>query len=185
VTRLDRSLRKHDVDAGVRAAIMAGAEEAAHGAKPEAKAAWFRGAMERMDALLDMPTRRSVREACACCLGNKRLECSKAIARDHDTLEARIAAANETPFVFGHSVTREPDGRILVRFEPDDRREARCVCLRKAGEPISETYCYCCGGHIKHHLQIALGRRLTCELRSSALSSGGTRPCSFWFTLVA
>lgn len=47
----------------------------------------------------------------------------------------------------------------------------------------SITYCYCCGGHIKHHLQIALGRSLVLKVRSSALSSGHKRPCSFLFTI--
>lgn len=68
--------------------------------------------------------------------------------------KAIIAAANNTPFVFGHSVSLEADGRVLVSFAPDNLEQYRCVCLPKASEPISITYCYCCGGHVKHHLQI-------------------------------
>ncbi len=41
-----------------------------------------------------------------------------------------------------------------------------------------------CGGHVKHHLQIALGRDVESAVRSSALSSGGKRPCAFSFRFV-
>ena len=46
-----------------------------------------------MDKLLKPRTRHEVREGCACCLGGKRLKLSKAIARDHETLEERLRAA--------------------------------------------------------------------------------------------
>lgn len=162
--------------------IMAGGESIRKTATPEKKAEWMKGAMDRMDALLDHETRRAVRESCACCLGGKRIEISKGIARIHAAFEDRLAAANEAHFVFGHGVTLEDDGRILVRFEPEGKESYRCVCLPKAKEPVSETYCYCCGGHIKHHLQIALGKKLSCAVKSSALESGGKRPCAFLFS---
>ena len=73
---------------------------------PERKADWMRNAMVRMDEALGSDTRHSIREACACCLGGKRQKLSRSIARDHVTIEARVAAANETKFVFGHSVAR-------------------------------------------------------------------------------
>jgi hypothetical protein len=162
--------------------IMAGGEGIRRGTRPEEKAEWLRGAMVRMDESLDEPTRRAVREACACCLGGKRLEISKEIARAHDSLEERIRAANEAKFVFGDAVSLE-DGRVLVRFAPEGQDTYGCPCLPKAREPLPITYCFCCGGHVKHHLQIALGRKLACEVVSSALSSGWTRPCTFLFTL--
>lgn len=163
--------------------IMAGGESIVKSTPPAQKADWMRAAMRRMDVLLDRDTRHAVREACACCLGGKRLEESKAIARRFATLEERIAAANATPFVFGHSVCRQEDGSILVSFQPAGLPEYRCVCLPHAKEPISITYCYCCGGHARHHLQLALGCELQLKVRSSALSSGGKRECSFVFTL--
>ncbi len=39
------------------------------------------------------------------------------------------------------------------------------------------------GGHVKHHLQIALGRKLVGTVRSSALSSAGKKPCAFVFAV--
>lgn len=182
------TLAQRLADAGIApdiaAQILAGGEQIRAGAPAQRKAAWMRGAMERMDALLDAGARQAVRESCACCLGGKRQKMSAAIAKKHPTLEGRIAAANDTPFVFGHSVSLEEDGRILVRFAPDGLGRYRCVCLRQSEEPISATYCYCCGGHVKHHLQNALGRKLACTVRSSALVSGGTQPCAFLFDIV-
>jgi len=182
-----RALAARLAEAGVPAetsnAILAGGEGIPSSGAPERRADWMRQAMDKMDALLDTDTRNAIREGCACCLGGKRLEISRRIAAQNATLEDRIKAANESHFVFGHGVTRDPDGRITVWFEPEGREHYRCVCLPKASEPISITYCYCCGGHIKHHLQIALGCRLSCEARSSALSSGGKSPCAFTFTI--
>ncbi|HOF61768.1 MAG TPA: hypothetical protein PK251_06235 [Candidatus Latescibacteria bacterium] len=179
IARLADSLAQAGIDEAVCAEISRGGESIRSSTPPAKKAEWMRGAMERMNALIEPEIRHCVREASACCLGGKRLECSKAIAKNHLTLEDRIRAANETRFVFGHSVTLQEDGRVLVRFAPEGLPGYRCVCLPQAGEPISETYCYCCGGHVKHHLQIALGRTLRCTVRSSALASGGREACTF------
>jgi len=184
IRKLDESLRKAQVNEPATDEIMAGGERIRRGTSPEQKADWFRGSMNRMDELLDAHTRRAVREACACCLGGKRLKVSKSIAREFDTLEERLAAANQATFVFGHSVTMHDDGTVRVDFSPSGLESYRCVCLPKAEEPISVTYCQCCGGHVKHHLQTALGRKVECTVLSSALSSGGTERCSFQFTLL-
>jgi len=183
IRTLAHCLANAGIDMDIAAQILAGGEQIRKSTAAERKAEWMRHAMERMDALLDAETRQAVRESCACCLGGIRLKMSTAIAKAHRTLEERIAAANNTPFVFGHSVSLEADGRVLVRFAPDNLEHYQCVCLRKAVEPISATYCYCCGGHVKHHLQIALGRKLSCTMRSSALCSGGMQPCTFLFDI--
>lgn len=179
------ALSKAGIAPEIRAQILEGAELVRAKDSGEKKAEWVRQAMKRMDDLLDKATRHKVREDCACCLGGKRLEVSKGIAKKNSTLDDRLKAANEARFVFGHSVTLQDDGRILVSFFPEGLPEYGCVCLRKAGAPISITYCYCCGGHVKHHLQHALGRKLEMTVKSSALSSGGTRPCQFLFAIEA
>ncbi len=184
IAKLAESLAEAGIAQDIRDQIMAGGEKIRRGTKPEAKAAWMREAMQRMDALLDEGTRHAVREACACSLGGQRLEISQGIARKGGTLEERIQAANATRYVFGHSVTLQADGTALVSFAPAGLPEYRCVCLPKANGPLSITYCYCCGGHAKHHLQTALGRKLAMKVRSSALASGGKEPCSFVFSLV-
>jgi hypothetical protein len=178
------ALEKAGVAEEVRAEIMAGGEAIGKVTSSEKKADWFRGAMSRMDALLPAETRHSIREACACCLAGKRQDVSKAIAKEHATLEERIAAANEARFVFGNRVMQLADGTVRVCFFPPEQTEFRCVCLPKSREPISITYCYCCGGHVKHHLQNALGRKLALTVRTTALSSGGREGCTFDFEVL-
>jgi hypothetical protein len=185
IRQLAESLTAAGIPGEVIAEIMAGGEAIGKSAKPEAKAAWLAEAMRRMDRLLKPAVRHGVRESCACCLGGKRLELSKAIARNHETLEDRVAAANATRFVFGHSVSLTETGEVLVAFSPEGLESYRCVCLPKAAEPVSITYCYCCGGHAKHHLQTALGRKLQMKVASSALASGGKKPCTFKFRILS
>ena len=184
IARLGEKLQAAGIARGIIDQIMEGGDAIRSSTKPEGKAAWMNEAMRRMDKLLERETCHAVREACACCLGGKRLEISKRIARENESLADRIKAANEARFVFGHGVTRQEDGRILVCFSPEGQDSYRCACLPKAEEPLPISYCYCCGGHVKHHLQIALGRKLACAVRSSALSSGGKKPCTFLFSLI-
>jgi hypothetical protein len=179
IAKLAESLAEADIAQETIAEIMTDGETIRKSTPPEKKAAWMKEAMQRMDELLDAQTRQAVREGCACCLGGKRQELAKAIAKRHETLEERIKAANETKMVFGHSVALQEDGRVLVCFSPEGLERYRCVCLPKAKEALPITYCYCCGGHVKHHLQTALGRELSVAVRSSALSSGGKLPCTF------
>jgi len=181
IKELAQRLKEAGIDRRTIDQIMEGGEDIRRSTKPEKKAEWMRGAMIGMNRLLDRQTRNRVREACACCLGGRRLKISRAIAQENETLQNRIKAANEASYV--GSVSMGENGEILVRFAPEGLDRYRCVCLPRAQKPLPITYCYCCGGHVKHHLQIALGRSLDCTVLSSALSSGGRRPCTFRFTI--
>jgi len=183
IRKLAEQLEIAGIDQGIIYRIMDGGEDILQKTSTEKKADWFRGAMIKMDKLLDNETRKTVREGCACCLGGQRLEISKGIAKENESLEERIKAANQASFVFGNSVSMTDTGEVLVRFFPEGLDQYRCVCLPKAKEPLPITYCFCCGGHVKHHLQIALGRDLDCTVRYSALSSGGKEPCTFSFRI--
>jgi hypothetical protein len=184
IAKLAESLENAGITPEIIDQVMEGGESIRKTTPPVKKADWMREAMRRMDRLLEKETRHAVREACACCLGGKRQKLTQEIAKKYATLEERIAAANLTKMVFGHSVTHQEDGKILVCFSPEGLAEYRCVCLPQATEPLAITYCYCCGGHVKHHLQTALGRELELTVRSSSLSSRGKKPCTFLFTLV-
>lgn len=181
---LAEKLKAAGVSERTAALILEGGEDIGAHASGARQAEWMKQAMIKMNRLLDRETRQAVREACACCLTGKRLAISRQIAHENATLEARIAAANEATLVFGHSVAPQEDGQILVRFQEEGNPEYRCACLPHAQGPVSVTYCYCCGGQVKHHLQSALGVKLACTVRSSALSSGGTLPCTFLFRIV-
>jgi hypothetical protein len=179
IGELARQLEVAGVDKKIIDQIMEGGENILRKTSPEKKADWMREAMFRMNRLLDMKTRKAVREGCACCLGGKRLKISRGIAGENKTLEERLKAANEAHYV--GSIKMEENGEILAQFDMQKIAPYHCYCLPKAEKPLPITYCYCCGGHVKHHLQIALGRELDCTTLSSALSSGGKKPCTFSF----
>lgn len=164
--------------------IMEGGEDILKKTGPVEKAEWLRVAMDKMDDLLDLPVRRAVREGCACRTGKSASRFSRAVARDNPTLEARIAAANKTYMGFGGGVWMQADGKIIVRFAPKGPHGYRCSCLPEAARPLSVTYCYCCGGHVRHHFQLSLGLKLEAEPRGTALSTGGKKPCTFSLKIV-
>jgi len=182
IGKLAEQLEIAGIDREITDRIMEGGEDILRKTSPEKKADWFRGAMHRMNKLLDSRTRNAVREACACCLGGQRSKISKAIAEENESLKDRIKAANEAHYVGG--IKMQENGEILAQFDLQKTAPYRCYCLPQAKEPLPITYCYCCGGHVKHHLQIALGRSLECTVRSSALSSGGGFPCTFSLRIV-
>jgi len=164
--------------------IMEGCGEITEKSTPAKRAAWIAHAMEKLDNELPLEERRQIREFSACCLGGKREKLSKAIAAEGGSLGERVAKANQTPYVFGHGVKLLDDGRIQVQFFPDGKESYSCVCLKGAKEPMSTTYCMCCGGHIKHHLQTVLEKELECEIIHTPLSTGGKKPCTMAFTVV-
>lgn len=179
INRLAEALAKEKVAASVAEAILAGGEEISGHPKPLELSEWFRGALGRMEELLEEPQWRAVRGRCACCLGGKRREQALAICREHATLEERIAASNAAPFVFGHSVERTGDDTVVVSFQPAEWSRYGCPCLREVTAPMPVSYCYCCAGHVRRHLSTALGQDVEVTVLSSALASGGAEACRF------
>ena len=101
------------------------------------------------------------------------------MAREKSLWKHRIKAANKAIAVFGGCARMQENGDILMRFAPEGLDHYHCACLRGADKPLPVTYCFCCGGHVKYHLQISLGLDLDYTIRSTALSSGGKLPCTF------
>jgi hypothetical protein len=181
IGELAKQLAEAKVEPRIIDQIMEGGKDILRKTSPEKKADWMREAMLRMNKLLPLTTRKAVREGCACCLGGRRLKTSKAIASENATLEDRIKAANAANYV--GSVALQTNGEIIVRFDLQKEPPYRCYCLPQAKKLLPITYCFCCGGHVKHLLQIALSRELDCATKSSALSSSGKLPCTFSFKI--
>ena len=179
IGELATQLEKAGIKSDIIDKIMQGGENILRRTSPREKADWMREAMLRMNKLLDLKTRRTVREACACRLTGRPLKASQSIARENKSLEDRIRAANKAIAVFGGCVRMQENGEILMRFAPERLDHYHCACLRGADKPLPVTYCFCCGGHVKYHLQISLGLDLDYTIRSTALSSGGKLPCTF------
>jgi hypothetical protein len=183
IGELAKQLSEAKVEPKIIDQIMGGGEDILRKTTPTKKAEWMRESMLRMNKLLDLKTRKAVREACACRLTGRPLKASQGIAVKNKSLQDRIKAANKAIAVYGGCVRIQDNGEILMRFGPEGLDHHRCPCLPGADKPLPVTYCFCCGGHVKYHLQIQLGLELDYTIQSTALSSGGKLPCTFTFRI--
>jgi hypothetical protein len=179
IGELAKQLAEAKVEPAIIDQIMEGGMDILRKTSPEKKADWMREAMLRMNRLLSLKTRKTVREACACRMTGRPLKLSQAIGSKNQSLEDRIKAANKAISVYGGCVRMQENGEVLMRFAPEGLDHYRCPCLPGADKPLPVTYCFCCGGHVKYHLQISLGLELDYTIRSTALSSSGKLPCTF------
>jgi hypothetical protein len=180
---LDQSLIKHGIKNNIRKKIMENGNQIKKTSKNEARAEWFLNAINTMDELLDEETKKKVREDCACCLEGKRHKLCKEINKKYKTSEEKIKAINDTHFVFGHEIKMIGKNKYEVIFFDEKIPEKRCSCLKVImDKEMSKTYCYCCGGHVKYHLETILGKKLNVEFKASALTSMGKKSCHFILT---
>ena len=71
IGKLAEQLDIAGIDKEIIDKIMDGGTDISAKSAPEEKADWFRGAMDKMDKLIDIETRKVIREDCACCLGGR------------------------------------------------------------------------------------------------------------------
>jgi hypothetical protein len=83
-----------------------------------------------------------------------------------------------------------PDGTLSVFWShgtQDGKHKCGCSLLKKLRPSVhvSPTFCGCCGGHVRHHLQNAFDVKLKLkEIVSSAVSSGGEKQCEMLFDVI-
>jgi hypothetical protein len=179
IKKLSESLIANGVPRDKYEIIMKDGELIRQADKNSIKANWFVSAMKAMDKVLDDELKKKVREGCACCLGGRRNTICKKINKDYLTLTERVEAANESKFVFGNGVKTIGDGKYEVSFFQEDDAIKVCPCLKDLREKMPITYCYCCRGHVRHHLETVLGNKLRVKVVSSVLSSMGKKGCKF------
>ncbi len=184
IQKLYDSLQQQGVAPEIIDEIMQGGEDIRKNTSPKEKGLWLLAAMQKLERLLPPAVITPVREGCACCLGGERLKLSKVAFKAGSTLAERIAALDAAKMVCGNSARQVADNVFEVRFQPEGWPIYRCVCLPKVEGTPTTTYCQCCGGHIKHHMQVALGVPLTCEVVHTALTSYGKEACRFRFTIA-
>jgi len=144
---------------------------------PTQKARWVKGAMERLDALVDERTRGQIMGYCgAMCAAvwTKNIEAAKVKLKERGNLDEYLRA---------EGIPREGDA-IYPSYTPykDGRR---CYCLGNdlpAEETMSSTYCLCGAGHAKAFWEGVLERPVKVELLQSAIS--GARECKFAVHLI-
>jgi len=187
IQRFKDAIRALHLDEKVTAEIMAGYETISDGSKKETRAAFFKQAVERMDALLDEETRRDLRDACACSKGGWRLKAVQKVAQEYagKSLEEKLQALGQVTYMGNPALN--PDGTITAGIGDRGGFECPCPVFNGLGlkEPVSKTYCYCCAGHFRFHYQIALGvKMVTRAVVSSALESSSKEPCRFIYEIV-
>jgi hypothetical protein len=167
----------------LRVKVMEGSEKIASSSNPAKAAAWVQGAMERLDALVDGPTRRQIMLNCGynCIRLNPRpLESAKARRQKFDGEEAFLAAEVRKP---AKGMRFERRGNQLIQYYTPHTYGAgmRCYCslLRglPAGQTASLTYCECSRGFVQKYWEGILGRAVEVDLIETAVS--GAEECKF------
>ena len=163
--------------------VMDGSEQITASSKPEKVAHWVKGAMERLDDLVDEETRNQVMLNCGynCALVNSSpIEKAKARRKKLKT-EAEFLAAEQQKPPAGTRVIRE--GNTLYQFYTPSSftHPMRCYCSLLRGLPDGETasltYCQCSRGFVQKYWEGALGRPVKVELLESSVS--GAQECKF------
>jgi len=166
-----------------RKKIMEGSESLTAVSGKKELAEWVKGAMERMDALVDKKTRIKVMENCGhnCALVHKNIIVkTKGRRKKFKSVEGFLKAEQRNKLPGSRLVRR---GDVLYQFYTPSSfaRPVRCYCglLRglPANETISSTYCHCAKGFIKSVWEGVLERPLKVDLIQSVVT--GAKECKF------
>ena len=177
---LKRVLKEQHIDKNVVEKINDGYENVNNKSPKKKKAEYLFHAVDEMDSSLDKESCRQIMELCACTIDSSGL--NKIVAQFAEktnglSLKEKIEKLANINHL-GNPALRE-DGTMLV----DLGSGSTCPCPQISGieinNPISFTYCMCCGGHLKYQYENALGIRLEVEIKSSILQSMGKKPCVF------
>jgi hypothetical protein len=165
----------------VRDQIMAGSAEVA-GGSGEAVTAWLRGAIDRLDSLVDEPTRVQIMEQMGFnCAEMNRSHVERALAKRNafETLEAFLEAEEREPQP-GTRLVRE--GNVVYQhYRPLQSFGRRCFCSLWHGlgddENGSLTWCHCSKGFVMKLWEAYVGSPVKVELVESCIA--GAEECKF------
>jgi hypothetical protein len=159
--------------------------------------------VQRMDEILDPELKYHVLDACACCTKTSKArdkECKEYGKKMVDkSLDEKIK--NLSSINFGN-VTLNDNKTITISFcwIIDGKRYCSCGSSKNisiASRPSKDkksanqdriiplSWCYCCAGHFRYHLQNALQLKLkTKKIISSPINSKGEKPCEFMLEII-
>lgn len=174
---------KTATDPAVHAQVMAGAEAITAKTGGAEAALWVKGAMERLDALVNEEVRTAIMERCgANCAARNSGVIVRAVARRGKFAdeEAFLAAEMKKPPA-GTRLEREGDSLVQVYTPQAFSHPMRCYCgLVKElaeGEVMSQTYCHCSKAFVQTMWEAVLGRAVRVMVLESAVSGG--KECRF------
>jgi predicted hydrocarbon binding protein len=163
--------------------VMEGSELITASSSPEKVARWVKGAMERLDILVNEETRNQVMLNCGynCARANRSpTEKAKARRKKFETLDEFLEVEQRNPPA-GTRLTREGDTLYQFYTPRSFTRPMRCYCSLLRGLPDSETasltYCQCSRGFVQRYWESILERPVQVELLESCVS--GAQECKF------
>lgn len=171
------------VDVETSSSILEGIEALGKNAKPESVALWCKGAIDRMDRLLDEESKVRIMNSLGhnCAEKNKRPIQAAARRRSRykslsDFLEAEVKKPPR-----GTRIGLDGD-RILFYYTPNTYRAGlRCYCSLFHGLPPSETasltYCNCSKGFVEKYWEAITGGPVAVDLEKSCIA--GSTECMF------
>jgi len=182
VTEFGRSVKRFAGE-NVRNEVMEGCERFTRSSESHEFAEWVKGAMQRLDGLVDETTRNRIMQHCGQNCSQEYQEVIQ-FAKDRflhsKSLDDFLESEPQKNFP-GTRLWRE--GNVLYQvYDPASFvKPIRCYCylLRDlpAGERISLTYCHCSEGFIKSYWEEVLGKPIRVEILESVISGG--KECRF------
>jgi hypothetical protein len=163
--------------------VMEGSEKITSASSKKEVAEWVKGAMDRLDKLVDEKTRIQVMENCGytCASVNKRvIENAKARRKKYKSTDEFLEAEQRKPMK-GTKLLRK-ENILYQSYTPQlFTRPMRCYCSLLRGLPpdekISLTYCHCSKGFVKKFWETVLEKPVKVELIQSVMS--GAPECKF------
>jgi hypothetical protein len=163
--------------------VMEGREKVTASSSPLIMARWVKGAMERLDRLVDNETRIRIMENCGynCALVNKSvIQRAKTRRKKHKSVDEFLESEQRKPPA-GMRMTREGD-LIYQFYTPSSfSRPMRCYCSLLRGlltnDIVSATYCHCGKAFAQRYWENILERPVKVDLLQSCVS--GAKECKF------
>jgi hypothetical protein len=156
-------------------------------------------AISQMDKRLAPEVMHDILDSCACTGGKDFLKRCETIGKEMAgmTLAEKIDYINSISSE-DESIVLNDDGTLTVRWAFASGEKHKCVCSAavKNGLRVAQlaedadgsmplSYCYCCAGSARRHLQLQLGISLkTKEIITSPINSSGEKPCKFILEVV-
>jgi len=156
--------------------------------------------IKRMEKLLDPDLTREILDSCACGGGKEYIKKCEQTGRElaGKELTEKINHLNSAPDSTMLTLNRDNTITGVMSFGDSGRYKCVCSAAVKNGVTVADlasaedenrvmplTYCLCCAGSWRRHLQLQLGIGLkTREIISSPINSRGEKPCEFIFEIV-
>ena len=189
--KFKETLMDFAVDEALIGEINHGYEGVVSKTNKKIKSAYFKQALDVMNAELPPERVQEILEANACCKSGSRLKASKEFSQKHRDLSMpeRLALISDRPYMNMGRAELNEAGELIVNAVGAQRDgKYECVCPTvsrvKRDYAIPREYCFCCGGHFKFHYEIMLGVKLRlAEIVSSPHDTEGQKPCVFRYRI--